>query len=35
MNLGTVKLVSSDISVEANAEFIQGIRDLGLKMELV
>lgn len=35
MNLGTVRLVSSDISVEANAEFIQGIRDLGLKMELV
>lgn len=35
MNLGTINMVSSDISVEANAEFIQGIRDLGLKMELV
>ncbi len=35
MNLGAVNVVASDIGVEANAEFIQGVRDLGLKMELV
>jgi len=35
MNLGTINMVSSDISVEANAELIQEINDLGLKMELV
>jgi DNA polymerase-3 subunit alpha len=35
INLGSINMVASDISVEANAEFIQGVRDLGLKMELV